>query len=205
MRISVLLVAVIPTFALIQASAAETESATTTMSAPGKVEMAQVVEGSAVITAIDKAKRTFDVKRQNGDEVTIDAGPGLKSFDQLKVGDTVSVSYTESLALELKKGGGMKVEKTEVAAMIPAKPGEAPAGAAGRQVTVVGDVIEVDTSTQTITVKGPQRTVHMKVRDPEQFKRVAVGDQIEATYTEAVALSVTPAAKPAAADKAAKG
>ena len=155
MRISVLLVAVIPIFALIQASAAETESATTTMSAPGKVEMAQVVEGSAVITAIDKAKRTFDVKRQNGDEVTIDAGPGLKSFDQLKVGDTVSVSYTESLALELKKGGGMKVEKTEVAAMIPAKPGEAPAGAAGRQVTVVGDVIEVDTSTQTHHGQGP--------------------------------------------------
>ncbi len=67
-------------------------------------------------------------------------------------------------------------------------------GAAGRQVTVVGDVIEVDASTQTITVKGPQRTVNMKVRDPEQFKRVAEGDQIEATYTEAVALSVTPAA-----------
>ena len=84
MRISVLLVAVIPTFALIQASAAETESAITTTSAPGKVEMAQVVEGSAVIAAIDKAKRTFDVKRQNGDEVTIDAGPGLKSHRRLE-------------------------------------------------------------------------------------------------------------------------
>src|SRR4051794_26318050 len=99
MRISVLLVAVIPTFfALIQASAAETGGAATTTSEPGKVEMAQVVEGSAVITAIDKAKRTFDIKRQNGEEVTIDAGPTLKSFDQLKVGDTISVSYTESLA-----------------------------------------------------------------------------------------------------------
>ncbi len=202
MRIPVLLAAVISTLVLIQpAMAAETGSAVTTTSAPGKVEMAQVVEGSAVITAIDKAKRTFDIKRQNGDIVTIVASPDLKSFDQLKVGDTVSVSYTESLALELKKGGGMKVEKTEAAAMIPAKPGAAPAGAAGRQVTVVGDVIEVDTMAQTITVKGPQRTVNLKVRDPEQFKRIAVGDQIEATYTEAVALSVTPAAKPAPAPK----
>jgi hypothetical protein len=32
------------------------------------------------------------------------------------------------------------------------------------------------------------------VRDPEQFKLIAVGDQVEATYVEAVALSVTPVA-----------
>jgi hypothetical protein len=63
----------------------------------------------------------------------------------------------------------------------------------GRQVTVVGDVIKVDGATQTVTVKGPQRTVELKVRDPEQFKLIAVGDQIQATYTEALALAVTPA------------
>jgi hypothetical protein len=33
------------------------------------------------------------------------------------------------------------------------------------------------------------------VRDPEQFKLIAKGDQVEATYTEAVAIEVTPAAK----------
>jgi len=37
-----------------QASAAVTESATTTTSTPGKVEMAQVVEGSAVITVFNR-------------------------------------------------------------------------------------------------------------------------------------------------------
>lgn len=195
MRIPVLLAAVISTVALIQPAVAQTADVAAA-SAPGKVEVAQVVEGSAVVTAIDKANRTFTVKRQNGDDVTIAAGPGLKGFDQLVVGDTVSVSYAESLTLELKKGGGMAVAKTEAAAMIPSKPGEAPAGAAGRQVTVVGDVIQVDPATQKITVKGPERTVSLKVHDPEQFKRIAVGDQIEATYTEALALSVTPAAKP---------
>ena len=29
--------------------------------------------------------------------------------------------------------------------------------------------------------------------DAEQFKRIAVGDRIEATYTEAVAIAVEPA------------
>ena len=56
----------------------------------------------------------------------------------------------------------------------------------------------LDAVTQTVTVKGPERTVDLKVRDPEQFKLVAVGDQIQATYTEALAVAVTPVAKPAA-------
>jgi hypothetical protein len=35
----------------------------------------------------------------------------------------------------------------------------------------------------------------MRIADPEQFKRIAKGDQVEATFTQAVALAVTPAAK----------
>jgi hypothetical protein len=46
-----------------------------------------------------------------------------------------------------------------------------------------------------VTVRGKERTVDLKIRDPEQFKLVAKGDQIQATYTEAVALSVAPKAK----------
>ncbi|MGA8031205.1 MAG: hypothetical protein WCB48_02335, partial [Casimicrobiaceae bacterium] len=78
---------------------------------------------------------------------------------------------------------------------VTAKPGEAPAAVGGRQVTVVGDVVGLDPATQTVTVRGPHRTVELDVRDPEQFKLIALGDQIEATYTEAVAVSVTPAKK----------
>jgi hypothetical protein len=64
--------------------------------------------------------------------------------------------------------------------------------AAGRRVTVVGDVINVDASTQTVTVRGAQHTVDLPIRDPEQFKLIAKGDQIEAQYIEAAAVSVVP-------------
>jgi hypothetical protein len=50
-----------------------------------------------------------------------------------------------------------------------------------------------------VTLKGPQRTVELKVRDPEQFKLVKKGDQVQATYTEAVAIAVMPAAPAAPA------
>jgi hypothetical protein len=75
----------------------------------------------------------------------------------------------------------------------------------GPGVTAAARTVDV---TATIAPKGPQgneftvtagpevkNLAHMKVRDPEQFKLVAKGDQVEATYTEAVAVKVTPAAK----------
>ena len=46
-----------------------------------------------------------------------------------------------------------------------AKPGETPGAKGSRKVTVVGDVIDLDPATQTVTLKGPQRTAELKVRD----------------------------------------
>ena len=191
MRIPIVLAVLVVALSLAQPVSAQT--GVVTSSSPGKVGAAQTVDVSATITAIEKSTRTITLKGPKGDEVKVEAGPEVRNFDQLKVGDIVDMRYRETLALELKKGGGMKVEKTEKAGAVGAKPGETPAGVVGRQVTVVGDVIKVDGATQTVTVKGPQRTVELKVRDPEQFKLIAVGDQIQATYTEALALAVTPA------------
>ena len=73
-----------------------------------------------------------------------------------------------------------------------AKPGEMPAGAAGRSVKIVADVVAIDPATQMVTLKGPSRTIDLKVKDPAQFKLVKVGDQVEANYTEALAIAVTP-------------
>jgi Cu/Ag efflux protein CusF len=166
--------------------------------APGKGAVAETVKVEATISAIDKATRAVTLKSAKGEELTVTAGPEVKNFDQMKVGDVVTVEYLRALALELKKGGGLIVQRTEQAGGAAAKPGEKPAGAVGRQVKVVADVVDLDPARQTVKLKGPQRTVELHIADAEQFKRVAKGDQVEATFTEAVAIAVTPAAKAAA-------
>jgi len=160
---------------------------------PGMAGIAQTVNVQAKITKIDARTREVTLKGPRGHEVTIEAGPEVKNFAKLKVGDTVDVQYVESLVLELKKGGGKPVERTEEKAMTSAKPGETPGAAGGRRVTVVGDVVAVDTAAKIVTVKGPKRTVDLHVEDPEQLKLIAKGDQVQATYTEAAAISVVPA------------
>jgi hypothetical protein len=187
------LVASIIAAALALPAAAQTGALAT--KGPGMVGAAQTADLTATITAIDPATRSITLKGSQGKEVTVVAGPHVVNFAQMKVGDQVNAKYTEALTVEIKKGGGMAVARTERAGAAGAKPGDRPAGIAGRQVTIVADVVDVNPATQTVTLRGPQRTVELKVRDPEQFKHVAKGDQVEATYTEAVALEVTPVKK----------
>jgi Cu/Ag efflux protein CusF len=166
-----------------------------TATAPGKGVAAAIVEMTATVQAIDKASRTITLKGPKGGVVDITAGPEVKNFDQIKVGDQVVARYVEALTLELKKGGKAPVARTERDAGAAAKAGEKPAAGVGRQVQVIANVVALDPATQTVTLRGPQRTVNLKVRDPEQFKLVKVGDQVEATYTEALAVAVEPAKK----------
>jgi hypothetical protein len=173
-------------------------STVTTASAPGKGAIAETVKVEATVAAIDKATRHVTLKGPQGNEFTIKAGPEVKNFDQMKVGDKVTAEYVRALVLELKKGGGLVVQRTEQAGAVGAKPGAKPAGAAGVEVKVVADVIALDAATQTVTLKGPKQTVDLRIPNAEQFKRIAKGDQVEATFTEAVAISVTPAMKEAA-------
>jgi Cu/Ag efflux protein CusF len=162
--------------------------------APGKAAIAQTVKVTATITKIDAKTRDVTLKGPQGNEMTITAGPEVKNFAKLKVGEKVDIQMIEALTLELKKGGGLVVARTDKSGAVGAKPGEQPAGAVGRQVTVVADVIATDPATQTVTLKGPKQTVDLRIADPEQFKRVAKGDQVEATFTQAMAVAVEPAA-----------
>lgn len=157
---------------------------------PGVAGAAKTVEITATITAIDSKKREVTLKGPQGNEVVVEAGSRVRNFSQMKVGDQVNVEYVEALTLELKKGGGQPVARTTEAADGRAKEGAMPAGAAGHKVTVVADVVNVDPQTQTVTLRGPERTVDLKVRDPKQFALIAKGDQVEATYAQALAVKV---------------
>jgi len=180
-------------FAAVLASPVAAQTGTAVVGkGPGIAGAAQTVKLTATITAIDPKTRDITLKGPQGNEVTVTAGPEVKNFAQMKVGDKVDVEYIEALTLELKKGGGQAVAKTESAGAARAAPGQAPGGIVGRQVKVVADVVAVDKEKSMVTLKGPQRTVELKVQDPKQLALIAKGDQVEATYTEAVAIGVTP-------------
>jgi hypothetical protein len=169
-------------------------------SEPGKAAVVSTASISAQVVAIDKATRTLTLKGPKGDSVDIVAGEEVRNFDQIKLGDFVVARYAQALSLELKKTKVAAGEVTVREEAGKAKPGERPAVGGARQVTAIAEVTAVDPQKSTITLKGPRgNVVTLDVKNPDQFKVVKKGDQVEVTYTEALALSVEPAPKPAAA------
>ena len=166
---------------------------TTVLSEPGRAQVVRYAEISAKVVAIDKGTRTVTLKGPQDKTVDVVAGDEVKNFDQIKTGDLVRVRYAQALALELRK---TKVigDLTEREGSSQAKPGERPAAATVHQITAIAEVTDVDPQKQQITLKGPRgNIVELDVRNPDQFKVVKKGDQVDVIYTEAMAVTVEPA------------
>ena len=149
-----------------------------------------VVTGTATVEAIDLEKRIVTLKRADGSVFDLAVGPQVRNLPQVKVGDEVVVKYYQSIAVQVKKPGateGSTVKET----VTRAKPGEKPAGVVAKQVTVTATVEKIDKKKMIATLKGPEgKVVDVKVRDPKNLENVNVGDQVDITFTEAVAVSV---------------
>lgn len=169
-------------------------------SSPGKAKAESGVRVTATVESVDKATRRITLKGPKGKTIDVVASDEVKNFDQIQVGDRLIVEYREALSLELRKTKAKDtsgVVESGVAAK--AAPGERPAAAAGREVTAVAEVVAVDPQKSIISLKGPQgNVVDLKVKNKDHFKVVKKGDQVDVTYTEAVAIAVRPAPKPAA-------
>lgn len=165
-------------------------------SAPGQGLAAESIQVQGTVKSIDKKKRNVVVVGEQGNEVTITVGPDARNFDQLRKGDIVTLTYVQALAIELQKVSGKVVsERLESEQAVRTKLGDKPGGIVQRSIRVVAEVTAIDTKNNTVTLRGPKRTLEMAVNNPSQLKEVKVGDQIEAVYLEAVGLEVTAAPK----------
>jgi len=155
----------------------------------------RTVEVIATVEAIDLDKRMVTLKGPKGNLFDLKVGEKARNLPQVKVGDQVKVKYYESLAFEVKKAGAPS-EATAAAGVARTKEGEKPGGIIANQVTATATVEAIDAKTKRVTLKGPEgKTMVVKVKDPKNLKNVQKGDQVELTYTEALALSVEPAKK----------
>lgn len=167
-------------------------------SAPGEAVMAGKVTLTATVVAIDTATRTVTLKGASGKVVDIVVPPEAKKFDQLKVGDLVTVEYARALTLTLKKAGNGIRESTSQSVTAGAPAGAVAGGAAAHQVTILANVTAVNKKEGFITLRGPKgNSLDLAVPDAGQLKLVKVGDQVEAVYTTAMAITVDAASKPA--------
>jgi Cu/Ag efflux protein CusF len=180
---------------LAQAPATTEKAPATAEKMPAKSAMS-VTKLQGTITAIDKDEGMVTVKGSKGNTVRFEVQDRQK-LDMIKVGDPVVAAYVEAVAFRVQKPGtatpGTSVQESRVSS----KPGETPAGAIGREITVTGTITAIDQKAQTVTLRGPKgNTETIKAKDPKNLQAVKVGDLVEITYSQAFAISLDkPAAK----------
>lgn len=169
--------------------------------AQARVVDAALVTATGKVTAVDPSNRTLTVVGPSGESVPLQAGPQVRNFDRIKVGDMVRISYYESLNIATRpKGSGVPEVRTETA-QTRAQRGQMPQGGAGVQTTITAEIWHISRNSNTVILQGPsggRQTV--VVRDPQAIKKLATlkdGDLVDFTFTRAVAGAViAPAKKP---------
>lgn len=155
-----------------------------------------LVSVTAKVNSVDYENRLLTITGPDGYTDVLEVDEAVKNFKQIKAGDQIVAKYYESLAYEVFKAGeapgGIQVTQGADAA----KPGKKPAAVGARTVTVTTTITAIDPSKPSVTLKGPAgNSQTVKVKDPKKLEGVKVGDQVQITYTEALAVSVEKAPK----------
>jgi Cu/Ag efflux protein CusF len=167
------------------------------VSAFAQVGAMAVTKVTATVEAINQTTREVTLKdTQSGAKVSFVAGPDVKNLAQVQKGDIVTIAYGEAIGVKLEKTTTTVRERTVTEGGQAAKPGEKPGAVAMREVKVVASVEKIDGDH--VTLRGPEHTATIKVKDPAVLKSIKVGDFVKAVYTEAVAISVDKAPAPPA-------
>ena len=158
-------------------------------------ETALLYDGEVI--NIDAATRTVTLKNKDG-ESTVVAGPEVKNFAEIKVGDRFDVVYELAIAVELVKVKNPGVTGEQVTTTTATAPqGDKPGVITTNTITATANVEAIDATKNIVSLKGPQGNIFkVKVQNPDLMKDIAVNDQVKVVYTEAIAAVVSaPAAK----------
>ncbi len=151
---------------------------------------AAAVSETFTIVAIDHTNRIVTFKDKDGLVDSIYIPPEAKRFNELKVGDRVNVKYYESVVYQIEKPGVAPAKPGVEGAIVPGK-GPRPGGTASRQMTAVVTITAIDMNVPSVTIKtddGNQSS--FKVEDKKNLEGLKVGDRVQITYTQALAISV---------------
>ena len=164
--------------------------ASVAIAAQKPVTVAETTTKTATIVAIDKTARVVTLQGKEGLTVDVLCGPEVQRFDALKVGDTVTFRYYESLVTSIRRPGAAKAPAS---AAVTRAPGAAPGGTVSQQMTAVVTLEAVDPKVPSVAVKTQNgHRMSFKVENAKNLEGYKAGDQVELVYTQALAVTVSP-------------
>ena len=157
--------------------------------AQSKEVTSEIKTETGVVEAIEAQSRSLTLRKADGTVVTTTAGPDVKRFDEIKVGDKVKARYYENLVIRVKAPGEKAVD-TDVKDAVASGQG-LPGGTKARQRTLTCTITDIDMNTPTITFTSANGWKYTsKVRDKAALAKVKVGDKVDIIWTDALLVSL---------------
>jgi len=154
-------------------------------------ESSKEVTTMATVQSIDLDARKITLKGPEGNVISAQVDERVRNLDQVKPGDVVQLTYLEAAAIQVVKKGERGEQDDVVVERAPE--GEKPQGKVTRQISRTAEIVNVDRSKGTITVRGADNALTtVWVRRPEKLEGLKAGDFLKITWREAVAVSVQP-------------
>jgi hypothetical protein len=151
------------------------------------------VEGQVI--ALDQAARTVTVRGPDGNQQTFKVSADVRNFGQVKAGDMIDVDITHSVLIELRAAEDLSTASATSVARAPL--GDKPGAIGVERNYVTAKIVAIDKKHYTVTMVGPKGREEMfEVKDPAmraELVKLKPGQVIRATFTDAVAVAVTPA------------
>jgi len=169
--------------------------------APQPAVVAQGAERIAVVESVNLSERSVllrgEAGAQSGVLATVRVGPQVRNLGQVRPGDRVVLTVTDSIAVSVARPGDGEapVAEGETASRAPA--GERPAASLNeaRRIRVRVDAVDAARSAITFTEPdGVQKTARVQNPRMQQFVRgLEPGEQVDVVYLENISLRVLPA------------
>jgi len=156
---------------------------------PGGV-IVNTVTVSAQVTAIDRVNRKATLLGPDGKPFTVKVGPEAVNFDQVSVGDRVTLTVTEELVVHLNEGGDSLSDGS--AALVALAPkGAQPGGVIAETTRITGTVTAIDPKQRTATLRFEDGSIKtFPVRSDVDLTQRKVGEQVVFRITEMIAIRV---------------
>ena len=144
---------------------------------------------AGTVETIDHGKRTVTIRTADGKFETLEVPQGAKRFDELKIGDKVSVTYNNSVSVQPHPPGAPPVDTGSKASTMGQE--VRPGGTTVVERTMTAHVDSIDKNTSAMTFVGPNGWKYSRhVVDPTVFEKVKVGDSVDITWNTDVTISV---------------
>jgi hypothetical protein len=160
--------------------------------APQSAQRQTLFDTRAVVENVDQTTREVRLQTMDGKQLTVLAGPEVRNLAQVSAGDTVRLTYYESVAATMAEPGATAPATTSVVSG-RAPEGSKPAGFVGSTTDMVVELVHYDSATGVATVKTPDGVTKQVMVNPAMRAFAAArqpGDRVAVQFTDAMAVSI---------------